>query len=326
CTATDMVLSITKVLRDKGVVGKFVELFGEGLDNLTVTDRATIANMSPEFGCTITYFPIDERTLEYMRATNRSDEQVALVETYAKENLLWRTGNEEITFSSVVEFDLSTLQPTVSGPKRPQDKILVKDLANRFADLLQQEHARTYSVPTQRKESAWLADGGSGTEFTFGKVPMDKESALEVVSESIQSVRIKCKNQQIILSDGRIVIAAITSCTNTSNPAVMVGAGLLARKAVSKGLRTKSWVKTSLAPGSKVVTQYLDRSGLSADLEALRFHTVGYGCTSCIGNSGPLPPHIAEAVDKGELVVASVLSGNRNFEARVHPQVKMNFL
>lgn len=326
CTATDMVLSITKVLRDKGVVGKFVELFGEGLDNLTVTDRATIANMSPEFGCTITYFPIDERTLEYMRATNRSDEQVALVETYAKENLLWRTGNEEITFSSVVEFDLSTLQPTVSGPKRPQDKILVKDLANRFADLLQQEHARTYSVPTQRKESAWLADGGSGTEFTFGKMPMDKESALEVVSESIQSVRIKYKNQEFILSDGSIVIAAITSCTNTSNPAVMVGAGLLARKAVSKGLRTKSWVKTSLAPGSKVVTQYLDRSGLSADLEALRFHTVGYGCTSCIGNSGPLPPHIAEAVDKGELVVASVLSGNRNFEARVHPQVKMNFL
>lgn len=326
CTATDMVLSITKVLRDKGVVGKFVELFGDGLDHLTVTDRATIANMSPEFGCTITYFPIDDRTLEYMRSTNRSEQQIKIVEEYAKENLLWRTGNEDITFSSIVEFDLSSLEPTVSGPKRPQDKILVKNLGNQFANLLDQENNRSYILPSERKESAWLADGGSGTEFTFGKVPMKKESDLEVVQDAMQSVRIKYKNQEFILSDGSIVIAAITSCTNTSNPTVMIGAGLLARKAIEKGLRTKSWVKTSLAPGSKVVTKYLDRSGLTADLEALRFHTVGYGCTSCIGNSGPLPPHIAEAVDKGELVVASVLSGNRNFEARVHPQVKMNFL
>jgi aconitate hydratase len=203
---------------------------------------------------------------------------------------------------------------------------LVKDLGHQFAELLEKEHQRSYSRIPERKESAWLADGGSGTEFTFGKVPMDKESSLEVVPETLQSVRIKYKNQEFILSDGSIVIAAITSCTNTSNPAVMIGAGLLARNAVEKGLRTKSWVKTSLAPGSKVVTQYLERSGLSSDLEALRFHTVGYGCTSCIGNSGPLPPHIADAVDKGDLVVASVLSGNRNFEARVHPQVKMNFL
>lgn len=326
CTATDMVLSITKVLRDKGVVGKFVELFGEGLDNLSVTDRATIANMSPEFGCTITYFPIDNRTLEYMHTTNRSAEQIQLVEAYCKENMLWRTGQENINFTSVVEFDLTSLEPTVSGPKRPQDKILVKDLGNEFASLLEKEHQRSYSGIPERKESAWLADGGSGTEFTFGKVPMGQASSLEVLPETIQSVRIKYKNQEFVLSDGSIVIAAITSCTNTSNPAVMIGAGLLARNAVEKGLRTKSWVKTSLAPGSKVVTQYLDRSGLSSDLEALRFHTVGYGCTSCIGNSGPLPPHIAEAVDKGELVVASVLSGNRNFEARVHPQVKMNFL
>lgn len=326
CTATDMVLSITKVLRDKGVVGKFVELFGEGLDNLTVTDRATIANMSPEFGCTITYFPIDDRTLEYMRTTNRTPEQIKIVEQYCKENLLWRTGNENITFSSVVEFDLSSLEPTVSGPKRPQDKILVKNLGNEFAQLLEQEHQRKYSRLTERKESAWLTEGGSGTEFTFGKVPKEKDSSLEVVQDMMQSVRIKYRNQEFILSDGSIVIAAITSCTNTSNPAVMIGAGLLARNAVEKGIRTKSWVKTSMAPGSKVVTQYLNRSGLSNDLEALRFHTVGYGCTSCIGNSGPLPPHIAEAVDQGELVVASVLSGNRNFEARVHPQVKMNFL
>ena len=326
CTATDLVLSVTKALRDKGVVGKFVEVFGDGLNNLTVTDRATIGNMSPEFGCTVTYFPVDERTLEYMRATNRSAEQINLVETYCKENLLWRTGQEKINYSSVVEFDLSTLEPTVSGPKRPQDKILVRNLGNKFADLLQKEHQRTYAPLNERKELAWLSDGGSGTEFTFGKVPMNKPSSLEVVPEAMQSVRIKHNNQEFILSDGSIVIAAITSCTNTSNPAVMIGAGLLARNAVEKGLRTRSWVKTSLAPGSKVVTHYLERSGLKADLEALRFHTVGYGCTSCIGNSGPLPPHIAEAVDKGELVVAAVLSGNRNFEARVHPQVKMNFL
>src|SRR5690554_5775379 len=176
CTATDMVLSITKVLRDKGVVGKFVELFGDGLDNLTVTDRATIANMSPEFGCTITYFPIDDRTLEYMHTTNRTPEQIKIVEEYCKENFLWRTGNEKINFSSVVEFDLSSLEPTVSGPKRPQDKILVKDLGNQFANLLEQEHQRSYSRLTERKESAWLTEGGSGTEFTFGKVPMDKAS------------------------------------------------------------------------------------------------------------------------------------------------------
>src|SRR5690606_26589491 len=190
CTATDMVLSITKVLRDKGVVGKFVELFGDGLDHLTVTDRATIANMSPEFGCTITYFPIDDRTLEYMRSTNRSEQQVKIVEEYAKENLLWRTGNEDITFSSIVEFDLSSLEPTVSGPKRPQDKILVKNLGNQFANLLDQENNRSYILPSERKESAWLADGGSGTEFTFGKVPMKKESDLEVVQDAMQSVRI----------------------------------------------------------------------------------------------------------------------------------------
>lgn len=326
CTATDMVLSITKVLRDKGVVGKFVEVFGEGLDHLTVTDRATIANMSPEFGCTITYFPIDNRTLQYMRETNRTEEEIQIVETYCKENLLWRTGNESIEYTDVVEFDLTTLEPTVSGPKRPQDKILVKELDKQFQYLLENEYSRAYHSVHDRRDSAWLADGGSGTEFTFGKVPVNKDNKYEVQKEAIQSVRIKHKNKEFVLSDGSIVIAAITSCTNTSNPAVMVGAGLLARNAIMRGLRTKSWVKTSLAPGSKVVTQYLERSGLNADLEALRFHTVGYGCTSCIGNSGPLQPHIAEAVEKGELVVASVLSGNRNFEARVHPQVKMNFL
>ncbi|MDR0195246.1 MAG: aconitate hydratase AcnA [Myroides sp.] len=324
-TATDMVLSITKILRQHGVVGKFVEVFGDGLDNLSVTDRATISNMSPEFGCTVTYFPIDGRTLDYMRATNRSEKQVQLVEEYCKENMLWRTGKETIDYTAVLELDLNTLEPTVSGPKRPQDKILVKDLNKSFSVLLEQEYNRTYTDTKERREHAWLSEGGSGTEFSYEEKQLIGQTT-EVVNDSLRSVRIKQKNKEYVLSDGSIVIAAITSCTNTSNPEVMIGAGLVARKAIEKGLRTKSWVKTSLAPGSKVVTQYLERSGLSEDLEALRFHTVGYGCTSCIGNSGPLPAAVAEAVTKGDLVVASVLSGNRNFEARVHPQVKMNFL
>lgn len=327
CTATDLVLSIANLLRKTGVVGKFVEVYGEGLEHLSVTDRATISNMSPEFGCTVTYFPIDARTLEYMYSTNRTGEQIKIVEDYCKENLLWRTGNEEIKYSAVVELDLSTLEPTVSGPKRPQDKILVKDLGSKFCEILKSEFKRDYQSHEERQESSWLKEGGSGTEFVFGKVPLKGESMQEVeVDSSHHAVRIKQPHREFLLSDGSIVIAAITSCTNTSNPAVMVGAGLLARKAVERGLQTKSWVKTSLAPGSQVVTKYLERSGLNVDLDALRFHTVGYGCTSCIGNSGPLPPAIATAVDKGELVVASVLSGNRNFEARVHPQVKMNFL
>ncbi len=325
-TATDMVLTITKLLREYGVVGKFVEVFGEGLDHLTVTDRATIGNMSPEFGCTITYFPIDEQTLDYMRKTNRSEEQIQLVEDYCKSNMLWRTGKEEITYSHVLELDLSTLQPTVAGPKRPQDKIYVKDLNNAFSNLLQEEHDRAYIPTTDRREHAWLSEGGSGTEFRFTTKASTENKDVIVKKDELQSVRIKLKNKEYVLSDGSIVIAAITSCTNTSNPDVMIGAGLVARKAVEKGLRPKSWVKTSMAPGSKVVTKYLKRSGLLEDLEALRFHTVGFGCTSCIGNSGPLPSAIAEAVDTGDLVVASVLSGNRNFEARVHPQVKMNFL
>ncbi len=326
CTATDMVLAVTRLLRDAGVVGKFVEVFGDGLDNLTVTDRATISNMSPEFGCTVTYFPVDGQTIGYMRATNRSEEQIEIVEKYCRENMLWRSGTEEIEYSQVVELDLSSLQPTVSGPKRPQDKILVKDLAVKFTDILKNEFNRNYQPKDHRAEYAMLIEGGSGTEFTRAREQSAGSAKPDVVVDAHRAVRVKEKNREFVVSDGSVVIAAITSCTNTSNPAVMVGAGLLARKAVERGLRTKSWVKTSLAPGSKVVTRYLERAGLNHDLDALRFHTVGYGCTSCIGNSGPLPPAIADAVDKGELVVASVLSGNRNFEARVHPQVKMNFL
>ncbi len=324
CTATDMVLAITKVLRDYGVVGKFVEVFGDALDHLTVTDRATISNMSPEFGCTVTYFPIDHQTLDYMQRTNRSKEQLKMVEDYCKENLLWRTGNEQIDYSDIVELDLETLEPTVSGPKRPQDKILVKDLHDQFQNLMDKDYNRKYIAYKDREVHAWLSEGGSGTEYSLRD--KDGNSQIKVETDKLRTVRVINDNQEYVLSDGSIVIAAITSCTNTSNPAVMIGAGLVARKAIEKGLRTKSWVKTSLAPGSKVVTEYLRRANLLDELEALRFHNVGYGCTSCIGNSGPLPQHIAEAVDKADLVAASVLSGNRNFEARVHPQVKMNFL
>jgi aconitate hydratase len=325
-TATDMVLAITKVLRDYGVVGKFVEVFGEGLNHLSVTDRATISNMSPEFGCTVTYFPIDDRTLDYMAKTSRSAEQIAFVEEYCKSNMLWRENEDKIEYTDVIEFDLNSLQPTVSGPKRPQDKILVKDLDSKFQELLKKEYNRSYERPSQRKISAWLNEGGQ-SNYSFSvsnEGGAEKEVAIE--ENGIRSVRIKQRNEEYTLSDGSIVIAAITSCTNTSNPNVMIGAGLVAKKALEKGLNVKPWVKTSLAPGSKVVTDYLERSGLLSDLEALKFHVVGYGCTSCIGNSGPLPPAIDEAVTKGELIVSSVLSGNRNFEARVHPKVKMNFL
>lgn len=318
CTATDLVLSITRALRNEGVVGKFVEVFGDGLKNLSVTDRATISNMSPEFGCTVTYFPIDDRTLEYMHSTNRSKEQIEIVEEYCKQNLLWRTGKENIKYSSIVELDLSTLEPTVAGPKRPQDKIFVKDLKTRFGEVLKSEFNREYVPFGERKEYGVMSEESWGKGLKYKATHKD--------DGHLKTVRMEHNNQEYQFGDGYITIAAITSCTNTSNPSVMVGAGLLARNAVERGLRTKSWVKTSLAPGSKVVTHYLERAGLDKYLEGLRFHTVGYGCTSCIGNSGPLPPHIAEVVDDAELVTASVLSGNRNFEARVHPQVKMNFL
>lgn len=288
-TATDMVLEITKQLREYGVVGDFVEVFGEGLDNLSVPDRATISNMSPEFGCTVSYFPIDDQTIAYMDKTNRPKEVLDLVQTYCKANMLWRTGNEEIEYSDVLTVDLSKLEPTVSGPKRPQDKVLVKDLENQFDSMLRQ-----------------VKKGGS--------------------SDRSEEATISDKGDDYVLRDGSIVTAAITSCTNTSNPSVMLGAGILAKKAVEKGLDIKPWVKTSLAPGSKVATNYLERAGLLSYLEQLKFHVVGYGCTTCIGNSGPLPELIEKAIDQNDLAVASVLSGNRNFEARIHPKIRMNFL
>jgi aconitate hydratase len=322
-TATDMVLTIAELLRKYGVVGKFVEVFGPGLDSLSVPDRATIGNMSPEFGCTVTYFPIDEKTLEYMRLSNRSEEQIDLVEQYCKENLLWRTGDESITYTDILELDLSTIEPTIAGPKRPQDKILLKNLQPSLIELLDKTFGRKNLPPKQ--VARWSGEGGSQPIQGEAKIP-DNAKIEEKIEDGIKTVAVTLGNEQFMLSDGAVAIAAITSCTNTSNPYVMIGAGLVAKKARERGLTVKPWVKTSLAPGSKVVTDYLTKADLLGDLEALKFHVVGYGCTSCIGNSGPLPAHIAKAVDDHDLVLASVLSGNRNFEARIHPQIKMNFL
>ena len=323
-TATDLVLNIAELLRKYGVVGKFVEVFGPGLDHLSVPDRATIGNMSPEFGCTITYFPIDDKTLEYMRKSNRSEEQVKLVEDYCKANMLWRTGNENISYTDTVTLDLSRIEPSVAGPKRPQDKILLKNFKNKFIELMDQNYGRKYTTP-DKQLSRWFAEGGGQPVDPSAPMPPNSEIKEEVVN-GMKKVWVTLGQEKFEVSDGSVAIAAITSCTNTSNPFVMIGAGLVARKAREHGLDTKPWVKTSLAPGSKVVTDYLEKADLLDDLEALKFHLVGYGCTSCIGNSGPLPPYIAKAVDESDLVVASVLSGNRNFEARIHPQVKMNFL
>jgi len=323
-TATDMVLTIAALLRRYGVVGKFVEVFGDGLNSLTVPDRATIGNMSPEFGCTITYFPIDDKTIEYMRLSNRSAEQLALVEDYCKANMLWRTGNEDIHYTDVLTLDLSTISPTVSGPKRPQDKILLKDFKSTFVQLLKSGFGREYIAANDTILEKWKGEGGSQPMYVQDNEPAN---VVDVeVENGMKKVWVSLGEEQFMLNDGAVVIAAITSCTNTSNPYVMLGAGLVARKARAMGIDVKPWVKTSLAPGSKVVTDYLKKADLLTDLEALQFHVVGYGCTSCIGNSGPLPFHIAKAIEDNDLVVASALSGNRNFEARIHPQVKMNFL
>lgn len=325
-TATDLVLTIAEKLRQYGVVGKFVEVFGEGLQHLTVPDRATIGNMSPEFGCTITYFPIDDKTLEYMRKSNRTEDQIQLVEDYCKANMLWRIDEDKIAYTDVVELDLSSIEPTVAGPKRPQDKILLKSFKPKFIDLLHETYGRKYIAPEERQIVRWADEGGS-QPIMPAPFPSTQETSVETKEKNgLKVAQVTVGTKKYLLSDGAVVIAAITSCTNTSNPYVMLGAGLVAKKAKARGLDSRPWVKTSLAPGSKVVTDYLIKADLLDDLEALRFHLVGYGCTSCIGNSGPLPAHIARAVEENDLVVTSVLSGNRNFEARIHPQVRMNFL
>mgnify|MGYP000503378866 FL=1 len=281
-TATDLVLTVVKMLRDKGVVGKFVEFYGEGLKNLTLADRATIANMAPEYGATCGFFPIDEETLKYLRFSGRDENTVNIVEKYAKEQGLW--ANDQVEFTDTLSLDMSTVVPTISGPKRPQDKVLLTEASTGFK--------KVFEDATNRKEQH--VSKVSGTDYE--------------------------------IKDGSILIAAITSCTNTSNPNVLIGAGLLAKKAVELGLETKPWVKTSLAPGSQVVTDYLAKAGLNVFLDKLGFNLVGYGCTTCIGNSGPLPEEIVKAIDKENIYAVSVLSGNRNFEGRISPHIKANYL
>lgn len=294
-TATDLVLTVTELLRRTKVVAKFVEFFGPGLDHLSLPDRATIGNMSPEYGATCCYFPIDRETINYLRFTGRDPERIALVEAYAQEQGLWRDNKTpEPLFTQVVELDLASIEPTLAGPTRPQDKVLLKESAATFEK----------AMLTHFKEGA--------AEKSTGKVDLDKKAVVP--------------GKPYTIGHGSVVIAAITSCTNTSNPSVMIGAGLLARKARQKGLSTQPWVKTSLAPGSKVVTDYYVKTGLQEDLDALGFNLVGYGCTTCIGNSGPLLEPISEAIHRDNLVVCSLLSGNRNFEGRIHPEVKANFL
>jgi aconitate hydratase len=327
-TATDLVLTVTEILRQAGVVGKFVEYFGHGLASLPLADRATIGNMSPEYGATCGFFPVDELTLEYLRLTGRNPQRIALVEAYCKENMLWHDPSDEPTYSQVVELDLSTVEPSLAGPRRPQDRVPLHHAKTSFLDVL-----GTFGVDnalTNGSHDKAVADTFPASDPTTEQAPggaaepEPDATPVAVVGPGRERVRVAGTDYE--LEHGSVVIAAITSCTNTSNPQVMVGAGLLAKKAVERGLQSKPWVKTSLAPGSKVVTEYYDRAGLTPYLEQLGFHTVGYGCTTCIGNSGPLPEEISVAVEKGDLVVCSVLSGNRNFEARIHPEVKANYL
>jgi len=318
-TATDLVLTVTELLRKTGVVGKFVEYFGEGLPSLPVADRATIGNMSPEYGATCGFFPVDDQTLVYLQLTGRSEERIALVEAYCKENLLWHEPAVQPTYSQVVELDLASVEPSLAGPRRPQDRVPLARAKESFIEALG-TFGVAYPNSSYDKE---VADTFPASDPTTGDATYDHEPAPVAVAEHEQR-RVRVDGYE--LTDGSVVIAAITSCTNTSNPQVMVGAGLLAKKAIERGLQRKPWVKSSLAPGSKVVTEYFAKAGLDRYLDELGFNTVGYGCTTCIGNSGPLAEEISDAVGEGDLVVCSVLSGNRNFEARIHPEVKANYL
>ncbi|MGA7802383.1 MAG: aconitate hydratase AcnA [Gammaproteobacteria bacterium] len=315
-TATDLVLTVVQMLRAKGVVGKFVEFYGPGLEHLPLADRATIANMAPEYGATCGIFPVDDETLRYLRLTGRSDEQVALTEAYAREQGLFRTPDApEAVYSDTLELDLGTVEPSLAGPKRPQDRVTLRGAKQSVRTALDQL-LRERGLPVERTEElARFADEGGHTAV-----------GVEQQGEHRGRVKVHANGEAFYLDDGMVVIAAITSCTNTSNPSVMLGAGLVAKKAVERGLNVKPWVKTSLAPGSRVVTEYLQQAGLVESLEALGFHTVGYGCTTCIGNSGPLPEAISQAIRADDLVVCSVLSGNRNFEGRIHSEVHMNYL
>jgi len=311
-TATDLVLTVTEMLRKKGVVGKFVEFYGPGLAGLPVADRATIANMAPEYGATCGIFPIDQETLRYLEFTGRPAEQLRLIEAYAKEQGLFQApGSPEASYSDTLQLDLATVEASLAGPRRPQDRVVLREVKKNFQTALpSMKSTPAAAAKPVPGEGRWENEGGDGAIATMAPA----------------APRVSHKGEEFDLNEGSVVIAAITSCTNTSNPSVMVAAGLVAKRAVERGLNTKPWVKTSLAPGSKVVTGYLDQAGLTSYLDKLGFQTVGYGCTTCIGNSGPLPEPISSAIEEGSLVVASVLSGNRNFEGRIHPEVRANYL
>jgi aconitate hydratase len=306
-TATDLVLTVTQMLRKKGVVGKFVEFYGDGLADLPLADRATIANMAPEYGATCGFFPVDDVTLDYLRLSGRPTETVKLVEAYCKAQGLWRLPGQEPVFTDTLELDMGSVEASLAGPKRPQDRVSLPNVGQAFSDFL-----GLNVKPTSKEEGRLESEGGGGV--AVGNADQVGESEYEFEGRTHR------------LKNGAVVIAAITSCTNTSNPSVMMAAGLLAKKAVEKGLTRKPWVKSSLAPGSKVVTDYYKAAGLTEYLDKLGFDLVGYGCTTCIGNSGPLPEPIEKAIQSADLTVASVLSGNRNFEGRVHPLVKTNWL
>jgi aconitate hydratase len=310
-TATDLVLTVTQMLRQFGVVGKFVEFFGPGLAALSIADRATIGNMSPEYGATCGFFPVDDDTLRYLTDTGRPAPQVALVAAYAKAQGLYRTkSTPDPVFTDVLKLDLPEVEPSLAGPKRPQDRVALKDVPAGFAVAMDKEFNK----------------GGDGGADIFDLHPSLATSLDKDFAKAGPSKRVPVEGRKHDIGHGDVVIAAITSCTNTSNPNVMIGAGLLARKAVAKGLTVKPWVKTSLAPGSQVVSEYLEKSGLQKDLDKLGFNLVGFGCTTCIGNSGPLAPEISKTINDKDLVAAAVLSGNRNFEGRVHPDVRANYL
>ncbi|HET7789791.1 MAG TPA: aconitate hydratase AcnA [Gemmatimonadales bacterium] len=315
-TATDLVLTVTEMLRKKGVVGKFVEFYGPGIATLPLADRATIGNMAPEYGATVGIFPVDQETLRYLEFTGRSKEQVQLVEAYAKEQGLFHSRETpEPAYSDTLALELGTVEPSLAGPRRPQDRVPLRDVGKNFLDSLSSLMKTASPIAPPSNAKRWEEEGGH-TAAAVAEAPPARRTHVNVkLDETIHELR-----------HGSVVIAAITSCTNTSNPSVMVAAGLLAKKAVERGLKTKPWVKTSLAPGSKVVTDYLEKAGLTQYLDLLRFNLVGYGCTTCIGNSGPLPESVSQAITEGELVTCAVLSGNRNFEGRIQQEVRANYL
>ncbi|WP_205215466.1 aconitate hydratase [Amycolatopsis albispora] len=330
-TATDVVLTITEMLRRHGVVGKFVEFYGESVAEVPLANRATIGNMSPEFGSTAAIFPIDDETVRYLKLTGRSAEQVALVEAYAKEQGLWHDPSHEPEYSEYLELDLSTVVPSIAGPKRPQDRIELTDAKSSFRksvhDYVDGEQVTPHTNVDEAVEESFPASDPAALSFADEDAVSLQSAANGASGRPSKPVRVKTEDRgEFVLDHGAVVIASITSCTNTSNPSVMLGAALLARNAVEKGLTVKPWVKTSMAPGSQVVTDYYEKAGLWPYLEKLGYHLVGYGCTTCIGNSGPLPEDISAAVNENDLTVVSVLSGNRNFEGRINPDVKMNYL